>query len=56
MKPAITLLSGGQASPVRDVLGESLIEEMSASEVIPQMLRLLTAERLMSGKEDRNRK
>lgn len=28
---------------------------MSASEVMPQMLRLLPAEGLMSGKEDRNK-
>lgn len=56
VKPAITSPSGGQASPVRDVLSESLIDEMSASEVMPQMLRLLPAERLMSGKEDRNKK
>lgn len=35
MKPAITSPSGGQASPARDVLSESLIDEMSASEVMP---------------------
>jgi len=39
---------------VRDESGEILTEERS--EAMHQMLRLLTVERIRSGKEDRNKK
>lgn len=41
---------------MRDVFDESLTGEMRASKAMHQMLWLLTVERLMSSKEDRNKK